>query len=180
MPVDDLLVLSYLREERRLTTDAITAHLQKSDAAIRATLTRLIERGLAEAHGPSRGQGRMYTLSAMVYRAAGERAEYVRQVGFDPIQQEQMVLIFVDAHRKINRQEAMELCRLNDHQAKRLLKRLVDAGQLAMCVRVRKHSTSARKFGRARNLFRRARMTPENPGVGRWQDDENSDQGDGA
>ena len=132
MPIVDLLVLSYLRKERKITTDAIASHLHKPDATIRTVLTKLIESGLVEAHGAARGQGRAYTLSAMVYRATGERAEYVRQAGFDAIQQEQMVLKYVDVHGKIIRSEAMELCRINQNQSKRLLKRLVDSGQLKM------------------------------------------------
>ena len=129
MPVDDLLVLSHLREERRLTTDAIAAYLHKPDTAIRAILTRLIERGLVEAHGASRGQGRSFTLSAMVYRATGEHAEYVRQVGFDALQQEQMVLKFAEAHGKITRRDMMELCNSGEDQAYRLLRRLAEDGK---------------------------------------------------
>jgi len=130
MPVDDLLVLSYLREARKLTADVIAAHLHKSETAIRAILTRLIERGLVEAHGTSRGQGRTYTLSAMVYRAAGQQSEYVRQVGFDHIQQEQMVLKYVKAHGHISRREVMELCQLGEDQAYRVLRRLSEEGKL--------------------------------------------------
>jgi len=130
MPIDDLLVLSYLREARKLTTDVIAVHLHKPDTAVRAILTRLIERGVVEAHGTSRGQGRTYALSAMVYRAAGQQAEYVRQVGFDQIQQEQMVLRYVKAHGHISRREVMDLCQLGEDQAYRVLRRLSEEGKL--------------------------------------------------
>jgi len=82
--------------------------------------------GLVEAHGT--GRGRVYTLSAAVYRTAGEPAEYVRQVGFDRIQQEQRVLAYVREHGGIRRADVVELCRVTSDQAKRLLVRLVEAG----------------------------------------------------
>ena len=52
----------------------------------------------------------------------------MRQVGFDPIQQEQMVFKFIQAHCGIKREEAMALCRLNKDQAYRLLKKLANTG----------------------------------------------------
>jgi ATP-dependent DNA helicase RecG len=64
------------------------------------------------------------TLSAKVYQHAGQKSAYVRQAGFDPIQQEQMVLAYIDKHGSIKRAEAAELCRISPFQATRLLKRL--------------------------------------------------------
>lgn len=43
-----------------------------------------------KAHGT--GRGCAYTLSGKVCRHASQKAAYVRQAGFEPIQQEQMVL----------------------------------------------------------------------------------------
>lgn len=67
-------------------------------------------------------------LSAKVYRHADEKAAYVRQAGFDPIQQEQMVLAYIDKHGSIKRGETAELCRIGNDQAYRLLKRLKNSG----------------------------------------------------
>ncbi|BCA30915.1 MULTISPECIES: hypothetical protein [Pseudomonadaceae] len=58
-------------------------------------------------------------------QAAGNKAAYTRQVGFTPIQQEQMVLSYVQQHGQIKRAEVMELCRLSEDQAWQLLKRLM-------------------------------------------------------
>lgn len=60
----------------------------------------------------------------------GQAADYIRQVGFDPLQQEQMVLSYVDQHGKIRRQDVRDLCQLSPDQATRLLQRLVKAGRL--------------------------------------------------
>lgn len=77
---------------------------------------------MVEAHGTKRG--RSYTLSAKVYRKSGEKAAYVRQAGFDTIQQEQMVLSYIKKHGSIKRADVMELCMLSKDQAYNLLWRL--------------------------------------------------------
>jgi ATP-dependent DNA helicase RecG len=84
--------------------------------------------GLVEARGERKG--RTWHLSAATYRRLGERAAYVRQRGFEPLQQEQMILQYVDAHGTISRAEVAELCRLSPPQAYRLLRRLVRVGTL--------------------------------------------------
>jgi ATP-dependent DNA helicase RecG len=85
-----------------------------------------VEAGLVEAHGA--GRGRTYTLSVKVYRHTGQKAAYVRQAGFDPIQQEQMVLSYIDKHGSIKRAEAADLCRIGLFQATRLLRKMTEAG----------------------------------------------------
>ena len=85
MPIDSLIILSRLREERRLTTADLAPSVQKPETNVRATLEKLVETDFLEAHGT--GRGRTYTLSAAQYRKAGKKSEYVRQAGFAPIQQ---------------------------------------------------------------------------------------------
>lgn len=127
MPIDSLIILSRLRYERRLTTMDLTAYTQKSEQATRTTLEKLVEAGQVEAHGT--GRGRTYTLGAKVYRHSGRKAAYIQQAGFDPIQQEQMVLAYIHKHGSIKRAEAADLCRISPFQASRLLRRLTDLGQ---------------------------------------------------
>lgn len=124
MPIDSLIILSRLREERRLTTGDLAPSVQKPEAYVRATLEKLVETGFLEPHGT--GRGRTYTLSAALYRKAGKKSEYIRQAGFAPIQQEQMVLNYIDKHGSIKRAEATDLCQISPFQATRLLKRLQD------------------------------------------------------
>jgi ATP-dependent DNA helicase RecG len=54
----------------------------------------------------------------------GQPADYVRQAGFDAIQQEKMVLQYAQSHGKITRKDAAALCRISEHQASRLLRKL--------------------------------------------------------
>jgi ATP-dependent DNA helicase RecG len=128
MPIDTLIILSRLRQERRLTTATLAADTQKSEQATRTTLEKLVEAGLIDALGT--GRGRTYTLSAKVYRHTGQVAAYVRQVGFDHIQQEQMVLKYIDKNGSIKRADVMDLCRITKDQAYKLLIRLKSSGQI--------------------------------------------------
>lgn len=128
MPIDSLIILGRLREERRLTTADLAPSVQKPEASVRATLEKLVETGFLESHGT--GRGRTYTLSAALYRKAGKKSEYIRQAGFAAIQQEQMVLNYIEKHGQIKRAEVMDLCRLDRNQAYRLLSKLKASGQI--------------------------------------------------
>lgn len=126
--LDDLLILNAVWQERSVDTAEAARLTQKPETETRATLHRLVEAGLVEERGEKRG--RTWHLSAAVYRALGDRAAYVRQRGFEPLQQEQMVLQYVEKHGRITRKEAAELCRIGPYQATRLLDRLVKDGRL--------------------------------------------------
>lgn len=128
MPIDSLIALAALREQKRLTVEELAMHIQRGNTQTRAVLEKLVENGLIQPHGQARG--RAYTLSPEIYRAHGEGVAYTRQAGFSRIQHEQMVLGHVNHHPQIQRKEVMELCHLNPDQAYRLLKRLVDEKKL--------------------------------------------------
>ena len=85
---------------------------------------------LADLHGRrSRGE----PVDADELRRTVEDAYgYVRVRGFEPFQQEQMVLAYVDAHGQISRAQAADLCAIAPAQASRLLGRLVRRGELVL------------------------------------------------
>lgn len=124
--LDELLILNALRQERSLTTEGAARLTQKPEVGTRGTLHRLVEAGLIEERGHKKG--RTWHLSAATYRALGDKAAYVRQRGFEPLQQAQMVLQYVEKHGRITRREAAELCRISSPQAYRLLDRLEKQG----------------------------------------------------
>jgi ATP-dependent DNA helicase RecG len=128
LPIDSLIALGALRESKRLTASALAVNIQRDTARAKHTLEALTEAGLVEAHGHTRG--RSYTLSASVYSVVSDKAAYTRQVGFGPIQHEQMVLSYIRQHGQIKRAEVMDLCRLTEGQVKRLLQRMFAAGQI--------------------------------------------------
>lgn len=119
LALDELLILNTLWQARSITTDDAARLVQKPEAGTRAALHRLVEAGLVEERGQKKG--RTWHLSAATYRLLGDKAGYVRQRGFEPLQQEQMVLQYVEKHGRITRREAAELCRITGPQAYRLL-----------------------------------------------------------
>ncbi len=126
--LDELLILNALWQNRTITTEEAALLIQKPHDEARATLNRLVEKGFLESRGERKG--RTWHLSADIYRRLGQPIAYVRQRGFEPIQQEQMILQYVDKHGRITRGEAAELCKLTPHQATRLLDKLVRSGKL--------------------------------------------------
>lgn len=128
--LDELLILNALWHDRRLTTEEAARLTQKPEAEVRSTLNRLVEIGLVESRGERKG--RTWHLSAATYRRLGQPAAYVRQRGFEPLQQEQMILQYVEKHGRITRKEAAELCRLGVWQAGRLLARLTSEGKITL------------------------------------------------
>jgi len=122
LPIDSLIILAALREQRRAKTGQLAEWLQKDVARLGGSVESLVEAGLLQAHGT--GRGRSYTLSPALYRMLGKKAEYTRQAGFDRLQHEQMVRNFVAQHGRITRQDVVELCRLTPDQAYKLLNRL--------------------------------------------------------
>jgi ATP-dependent DNA helicase RecG len=128
LPLDSLIILSRLRTERRMNTAALAENTQRGEAETRASLEKLVESGLVEAHGT--GRGRAYTLSSGVYQTTGETVGYIRQAGFKPIQHEQMILNYIEKNGRIKREEVMELCMLTKDQAAKLLKRLKENNKI--------------------------------------------------
>ena len=124
LPIDSLIALATLRELKRLSAEELADRIQRDALSAKKTLEKLIEAGLVVAHGANRS--RSYTLSAGLYQATSGKAAYTRQAGFTAIQQEQMVLNYISQHGTIKRADVMELCRISEDQAKRLLKRLLD------------------------------------------------------
>jgi ATP-dependent DNA helicase RecG len=110
--------------ENENKTKKLMEDFQNDEARTRAAVEKLVEADLATPHGS--GRGRYYTLSAKVYNKRGKKAAYIRQSGFDSIQQEEMVINYIKAHGSISRAETMELCRNTKFQAYTLLKKLKD------------------------------------------------------
>jgi len=128
--LDELLVLNELAVERRLSTARAAELMQVEEDVARSILNRMVDGGLVEARGERKG--RTYHLSPAGYRAIGEPAAYIRVHGFEPLQQEQMMLQYVDAYGRITRREAADLCRLAPPQARRALRALVARGELVL------------------------------------------------
>jgi len=128
IPVDSLLILSELREMRRLSCADLVSVVQKPERVVHAELEKLLECGILERQGV--GKGSSYTLSAKLYAQAGKKTEYIRQKGFSAIQQEHMIEQYINAHGKIVRGDVMKMCYLNGRQAYYVLQKMVVAGKI--------------------------------------------------
>lgn len=128
--LDEMLLLNALYYERRIDTERAGKLIQKGAPEARIVLERLQERGMVEARGERRG--RVYHLSAELYRRFGQVQGYVRTKGFDELQQTQMILNFVDAEGRITRGKAASLCRITDPQAYYLLRKMVSDNVLEL------------------------------------------------
>lgn len=128
----NLLQLRLIHEFKSMGPQSIgelSAGLNESDTRVRAQVTRLAEQGLVEARGS--GRHRRNHLTAAFYRVA-QSSEYVRLQDTDPIQQDRMVLAYVEQYGSITRRKVAELCRLGSDQARVVLRRLVDSDRLEL------------------------------------------------
>ncbi|WP_341908557.1 crosslink repair DNA glycosylase YcaQ family protein [Polaromonas sp. YR568] len=130
LPVEALLVLTALREARRLSAADLAGKLQTSPTHTSRLMESLVESGLVRAH--SSGRSRQFTLSPSVYRDLGQKAEYVRQAAFEPIQRVQMIKNYLREHGQIRRQEVADLCQLAPREAGAVLERMVKSGDIVL------------------------------------------------
>ncbi len=130
LTLDELLALNHVFFERRIDSEIAGKLIQKGNSEGHAVLERLVERHLIEAKGEKRG--RVYHLAANVYARLGNPSGYVKTRGFEPIQQEQMILQYIDANGKITRAQACELCNITKDQAYKILKKMSSKNVLEM------------------------------------------------
>ena len=128
LPTETLLVLTALREARRMSAADLAAPLQCAPPEASKLIEPLVETGLIQAHGT--GRGRQYTLSPQVYKQLGQGAEYARQAGFDDLQQVELIRNLLRQQTRIKREDVIALCRLSPRQAKHRLDQMVATGVL--------------------------------------------------
>ena len=128
MPVDALIVLSTLKNERRASLAELTQKVQKREADTKVTVEWLVELGMVDAVGS--GKARRYMLSSKVYALAGNEAGYIRQRGMTMNQEKALILSHVEQFGKINRATVMSLCKCNSGHANYLLTSLLNSDEL--------------------------------------------------
>lgn len=136
LPLNSLLVLNVLKNNRRMTLSEISEECVIPDSKLKATLERLTESGLVDAIG--NGRGRAYVLSVKAYK---DPIQYVRQTDIDVVRHKELVLTLARKKGCITRKDVIELLHVSGPQAYRLLKKLVDEGSLVVT-----GSTSAAKY----------------------------------
>jgi ATP-dependent DNA helicase RecG len=129
LTLDELILLNTLYFQRRIESVLAGKIIQKGTNEGRTALEKLVERGFVEAKGEKKG--RIYHLSAQLYRLFGDSSGYVRVHGISALKHEALVMEFVEAHGRIARKDVMDLCGISGDQSGRLLKKLEKKGLLA-------------------------------------------------
>ena len=130
LPVDALIVLSVLKTERRATVAHLSSKIQKPQSDTRSIVEWLIELGMIE--GVGNGSARRYMLSSKVYSISNNTAGYIRQRGWDTLQEREMIISHFDKYSEITREGVAELCRCTANHASWLLRQLVEEGILVL------------------------------------------------
>lgn len=127
MPLNTLLVLHVLRQNRRMTLHEIVRESNIPEGKAHSTVERLTEASLLEAIGT--GRSRAYVLSARLYKRP---EDYVRQTDVDQLRYRELVLKLAKKKGFVTRSDVSNLLHISPPQAYRLLKRLSDDGELVL------------------------------------------------
>ncbi|HLR96086.1 MAG TPA: crosslink repair DNA glycosylase YcaQ family protein [Jiangellaceae bacterium] len=126
----ELRIVHEVRASGPVTPTELVEVLGVPVASVRATASRLVEKGLLESRGA--GRNRQFHLTARFYDLAEDRNAYVRVKGADPLQQQRMVMDYVQAYGHITRSLAASLCQTTPVEARKVLKGLVDERRLQL------------------------------------------------
>lgn len=85
-----LMILSLLKNERRLDLAKFVSMTHLSERKIFSAIEKLVDEGLVE--GSGNGKLRTYMLSVRVYRESNQSIQYVRQTGIEKAAYPEMIL----------------------------------------------------------------------------------------
>lgn len=129
LPINTLLILSCVNNERRVSMKRIIEFTNLSEAKVKSNVEKLVESGLLKALG--NGKNRVYTLGQYVYKMNQNSVAFVRQTGIDELRYEELILQLAKTNPEgITRKEIVDLLYISKDQAYRLLKLLVEKNKL--------------------------------------------------
>lgn len=128
LTVDEVIVLNTLAQERRIDAETAGRLIQRDTSEGKSLLEGLNERGLIEAKGEKRG--RVYHLSAQLYRRLGQPEAYVHSHGIDRLRREGLVMEYLAAHGRIDRSETARLLGITSVEARNLLLKMAASGKI--------------------------------------------------
>lgn len=109
--------------------------LRDSSTRISRELTELVDLGLVVSVPGSRSN--QYRLGPVFHDIVGRRGDFIRSSKVDDTRAEQLILAYVEDFGSVNRTQAADTCGMTGQQAYRILRDLVDTGELAMVGRGR-------------------------------------------
>ena len=110
--LDELLLLSYLREHSEIDLRLATALLQRSESATQDILERLVLQGDAGLERRGKKKGVTYHLAQNAAVSLQGKVVYTRSRGIDAIRWPEMVRAYVEQHGSINNTECRQLLSL--------------------------------------------------------------------
>lgn len=124
-----LMILSLLKNERRLALSKVAGMTHLSEGKIRSSIENLIEDGLVESSG--NGKSRTYMLSGKVYKESNKSIPYVRQTGTEKTAYPEMIMKLARTQDGIvTKQNVAELLMITPDQAYVEIKKLIADGKL--------------------------------------------------
>ena len=130
LSISSLMILSLLKNEKRLSIDQMASLTHFSEGKLRGAIENLIEDGLVEWIG--NGKSRSYLLSEKVYKESNRTIQYVRQTGIDKIAYPEMIMKLAKTQEGIiTKQDVAELLKVTPEQAYSEIKKLVEKGKLS-------------------------------------------------
>lgn len=129
LSIYSLMILSLLKNERRMDLARVVSMTHLSESKIRSSIENLIEDGLIE--GSGNGKSRTYTLSGRVYKESNQSIQYVRQTGIEKVAYPEMILKLARTQDGIiTKQDVAELLMITPNQAYSEIKKLVSEKKL--------------------------------------------------
>lgn len=124
-----LMILSCLREYRRINMDKIIELTKLPTGKLAAALEQLVERGLVEAMGHSRN--RSFMLCKRYYNENHSSIQYVRQSGIDDIRHKELIIKLAKTQAGcFTKRDVVELLGVSDSIAYTLIKQLKAQGDI--------------------------------------------------
>ncbi|KFI68926.1 RNA-binding domain-containing protein [Bifidobacterium merycicum] len=124
-----LIVLSLLKEYRRLTVSQLCEFSRLERRRVVGAVESLVESGVVEVFGS--GQSRSYILSSEVYKDANALPAYVRQNNISATRRMGLVIELAEKNGgSVTSSEVMELLGVSYISAYRLLKKMTGEGKL--------------------------------------------------
>ncbi|SKC09984.1 ATP-dependent DNA helicase RecG [Lachnospiraceae bacterium] len=124
-----LMILSLLKNEKRLTIARIAEMTHLAEGKLRGSIENLIEDGLVE--GVGSGKSRSYLLSEKVYKESNQSIQYVRQTGIDKVLYPELILKLAKTQDGfITKQDVIDLLKVTPAKAYSEIKNLVREGKL--------------------------------------------------
>uniref|UniRef100_A0A7C6AAD4 Uncharacterized protein n=1 Tax=candidate division WOR-3 bacterium TaxID=2052148 RepID=A0A7C6AAD4_UNCW3 len=140
----DLIILSFLKRNREIELKTASQLLQRPDYKTKEILNSMIERGILEPFGLTKGT--VYRLSKDVYNQLRKSVGYYLHRRAEAIYAENLILEYIKENGYITNEICRTLLRINRSQAQYLLARLVKKGKLTQPAKGR-NARYFRRFG---------------------------------